>query len=94
MDQHLPAVSLLDEVRQHFFRDREIGNDAIFHGPDSHDIARRTTKHILGFFADSFDLVCDFVDGNDRRLVDHDAATFSIDQGVRCTEVNRQIAGE
>ena len=87
-------MSLLDEVRQHFFGDSEIGDNTVFHRPYSNDVTWGATKHILGFFPDGFNLIRDFVDCNNRGLVDDDASTFGIDQSIRCTQVNRQIAGE
>ena len=81
--QHLAVVRLLDEVVQHLFCDFEVGDDAVLHRLDGDDIARRTAEHLLGLFADRFDLAGIFVDGDDRGLVDHDALTARIHQGVR-----------
>jgi hypothetical protein len=39
-------------------------------------------------------LALDLGDGNDRRLVQDDAAAFDIDEGVRRTQVDRHIRGE
>jgi len=40
------------QLPQHRFRDFEIGDDAVFHGPNGHNIARSAPQHPLGFFSD------------------------------------------
>jgi hypothetical protein len=46
-----PMMNLLDKVAQHRFGNLEVGDHAIFHGPDGHDIPRGAPQHPLGFFA-------------------------------------------
>src|SRR2546428_524118 len=46
-----PMMNFLDEVAEHRFGDFEISDDAILHGPNSHDISRRASEHPFGFFA-------------------------------------------
>ena len=41
MHEYFPAVRLLNEVRQHFFRHRKIRNDTILHWPDGYYVSRR-----------------------------------------------------
>ena len=82
MHQHLAVVRLLDEVVQHLFGDFEVGDDAVLHGLDGHDVAGRAAQHLLGFFADRFHLAGVFVDGDDGGLVDDDALAARVDQGV------------
>src|SRR5260370_42377404 len=53
MHQHLPVMGLLDEVVQHLLGDFEVSDDAVFHGLDGDDVARRAAEHLLGFFADA-----------------------------------------
>ena len=81
--QHFAVVRLLDKVIQHLFRDFEVGDHAIFHGLDGHDVAGRAAKHLLGLFTHRLDLAGVFVDRHDRGLVDHDTLTARIHQGVR-----------
>src|SRR4030095_2895623 len=57
VSEHLPAVRLLNEVRQHLLRDCKVGDNAIFHRPDSHDIAGRPAKHVLRLLTYRFRLV-------------------------------------
>src|SRR5690606_39356574 len=44
-------VHLADEVLEHFFRDLEVGDDAVFQWADSGDIAWCTSQHALGVTA-------------------------------------------
>src|SRR6185503_16816815 len=72
---HVPVVRLFDEVGQHLFGDLEIGDDAILHRFNRHDVAGRASEHFLGFAADGFDAAVDFVNRDNGGLVDHDAFT-------------------
>ena len=94
MDQHLAAMRLLNEVIQHALGDFEIGDDAVFHGPDGDDVARRAAEHFLGFLADGFDFAVVLVDGDDGRLVDDDAFAPGEDQRVGGAKVDREVRGE
>ncbi len=87
-------MHLADEVLDHFLRNFEIGNNAVAHRTDSLDIAGRTTQHHLGVVTDRANLfLSPSIDGgDDRRLVQHDAASFDIDQRICCSEINRHIA--
>src|SRR5207248_1378994 len=73
MHQHLAVMRLLDEIVQHFLGDFEVGDDAIFHGLDGHDVAGSAAEHLFGFFTYGFHFASDFVDGHYGRLVHHDA---------------------
>ena len=92
MDQHLAVVGLLDEVVQHLFGDFEVGDDAVLHGLDSHDVAGGAAQHLLGFLADGFHFPSVFVDGDDGGLVDDDALPARIHERVGCAEIDREIA--
>jgi hypothetical protein len=78
----------------HLFRNFEIRDDAVAHRPDRLDIAGGTPQHHLGVVADGTDLLLTpSIDrGDDRRFVEHDAATLDVDKGIRGPEVNRHIA--
>ena len=91
MHQHAAVVRLLNEIRQHFFGDFEVGDDAVLHRLDGHHVARRAAEHFLGFAADGDDFAADFVDGDDRGLVDDDAFAVGEDQGVRRSQIDRQV---
>jgi len=40
-------VNFVDEVLKHLFGVREIGDDAILHGPHGCDVPRRSSEHLL-----------------------------------------------
>ena len=64
-----------------------------FSGPDGRDIAGRAAKHVLGSHAHRLeDLAAPshlLADGDDRGLVENDATTTDIDQGIRGTQIDR-----
>ncbi len=94
MHQHLAVVRLLDEIVEHLLGDFEVGDDAIFHGLDSHDVAGRAAQHLFGLFADGLDLARVLVDGDDRGLIHHDALAPCVDQRVGRPQVDGKIAGK
>src|SRR6185437_6840536 len=87
-------VHFADEVLDHFFGDFEIGDHAVAHGADSFDVAGRAAQHHLGVVAHRTNLfLAAFAHhGDDRWLVQHNAATTHIDKRVRRTEVDRHVA--
>ena len=94
MHQHLAVVRLLNEIVQHLLGDLEIGNHAVFHGLNGDDVAGRAAQHFLRFFANSFHFARVLVDGDDGRLIHHDALAPGVYQGVRRSQVDSQVAGE
>ena len=92
MHQHLAVVRLLDEVVQHLFGDFEVGDDAVFHRLDGHDVAGRAAQHLLGFLAHRLHLAGVLVDGHDGGLIDNNALTGRVDQGVGGAQIDGQIA--
>jgi hypothetical protein len=72
----------------------EISDHSILHGLDGHDVARRSAQHLFGFFAYRFDFIGRLVHRDDRRLIDHDAFTFRVNQGVRRAQIDGQVTGE
>src|SRR5204863_4757057 len=90
----VPVVSLLDEVGQHLLGDFEVSDDAVLHWLDGDDVAGRPAEHLFRVPANRLDAPVDFVDRNNRRLVDDDAFSAGVDAGIRGAEVDREIAGE
>jgi hypothetical protein len=90
----LAVVRFADKMLEHFFRDLEIGDDAVLHRADRDDIARRPAEHFFGVAPDRFDLVGHFVDGDDRRLAHDNAASLRINERICRAEINCQIARE
>src|SRR5256885_12070064 len=78
----------LQEEAQHLLGDVEIGDDAVLEGPHGEDAVRRAAQHALGLEADAFDFAAGFFDGDDGRLVEHDALTLDPDQGVGSAEID------
>ncbi len=87
-------VRFADEVRQHFFGGLEVGDDAVFHRLDGHDVTRRPPEHFLGIGAHGFDAAIGFVNRDDRRLADDDPFAAREHAGVGRPEVDGEIVGE
>jgi hypothetical protein len=87
-------VHLADEVPQHDLGDLEVGDDAVLHGPDGDDVARRAAEHALGLHADCKHTTVVLVDGHDGGLIEHDAAPTHVHKGVRGSEIDRHVATE
>ena len=94
MDQHLAVVGLLDKVVEHLFGDFEVGDDAVFHGLDGHNVAGGAAQHLLGLSAHGLHLAGVLVDGHNGGLIDNDSLAGREDQGVGGAEIDGQIAGE
>jgi hypothetical protein len=58
------------------------------------NIPRCAAEHVLGFLADGFHFIRDFVDRNDGRLIDDNASPFGIYERVGCSQINGEIAGK
>ena len=91
---HRAVVRLLDEVGQHLLGDVEVGDDAVLHRLDGHDVAGRAAQHLLGFASNGFDAPVHLVDRDNRRLVDDDALALGIDAGVGRAEVDGEVSRE
>ena len=55
--------------------------------------AGRAAEHALGLDADGVHLAGALVDGDHRRLAEHDAAASHVDEGVGGAEVDRDVSG-
>ena len=88
------AMCLSNEVLQHLFRDVEVGDDAVLHGADRLDVARRAAEHFLGGVTHRLDLVGLLVDDDDRGLSHHDAAIGHEDERVGGPQIDREIVGK
>ncbi len=91
-DPDVPVVGFLDEVGQHLLGDLEVGDDAVLHRLDGHDVARRAPEHLLRVLADRLDAAVDLVDRHDRGLVDDDALASRVHAGIGRAEIDCEIA--
>lgn len=85
------ADDLLDEVTQHALRDVVVRDDALAQRTDGDDVARRAADHAARLLADGENAVRVLVHRDDRRLAQHDALPFYIDQHVGCAKVDADI---
>ena len=86
-----------DEMLQHLLGDREIRDNAVFQGPNSRNIAWRATQHVLGLGAHGLDNAAPtriLANCDDRRLIEHDAGSARVNEGVGSAKVNRQVIGK
>ena len=87
-------VNLLDEVAEHGLGDFEVGDHAVFHWPDGHDVAGRAAQHSFGFGPDGQHVGRARLDGYNRRFAQDDSAVPHIDEGVSCAQVYSNIVGK
>ena len=87
-------MHLLDEVAEHAFGRVEVGDDAVLQRTDRNDVARRTADHGLSVGTDGNDAALGLVDRNNGRLVQDDAATAYVDEGVGSAQVDGHVTVE
>ena len=77
-------MDLADEVLDHFFGDFEVGDHAIAKGPNGFHVTRCSAQHLLGIDAHGVDdlATANIAQGNHRRLIQHNALTLHVNQGV------------
>ena len=88
-----------NELLEHLFGDREVGDHAILHGTNGFDVARHAAKHLLGLATDSLN---DFLaagaavmpNRDDGGFVEDDPLATDVNQRVGGTEVDRHVAGK
>ena len=90
----LAVLDLLDEVPQHGLGDFEVGDHAVFHRADGHDVAGRAAQHPFGFLTDGEHVGRARLDGHHRRLPQNNSAILHIDEGIGCAQVYSNVVGE
>src|SRR5205814_9812232 len=70
------------------------GDDAVPERPDRDDVPGRAPEHRLGLVAHRQDRVVRLVDGDDGRLVEHDALAAYVHERVRGPKIDCEIVGE
>ena len=95
-DEHPGPVQLGDpgpseQQPDHPLGDVEVGDGPLPQGSDRHDVPGRPPDHLPRLVPDGQDLVGPGVEGDHRRLVQDDAHTLGVDQGVGRPEIDRQV---
>jgi hypothetical protein len=83
----------LEEVAQHLLGHVEVGDDAVLQRPHSEDAVGRAPQHPLGLEPDALDLARGLLDRHDGGLVQHDALTPHVHEGVRRPEIDGDFIG-
>ena len=81
----------LEQELDHPLGDVEVGDGAFAQGPHRHDVARGAPDHLPGLTAHVEHRVGAAVQGDNRWLVQDNAASFCIDERVGGTQVYREI---
>ena len=87
------ALRLADEAGEHPLGGVEVGDDAVAHRPDGGDGGRRAAQHGARLVSDRFGLLGGGVDGDNRRLVNDDAAAGGKNNRVGGAEVDGEVTG-
>ena len=81
------GFTFFDEVFQHLFGNREVGNHAILHGANSGNVTRGPSEHLfrrepdlLNYFFPVGSAVLPY--RHHRGFVQHDALTANVNKGV------------
>ena len=84
------------EVLEHFLRDQEVGDDAVFQGPDGGDVTGRAAQHAFRVQTHGGHGLVVVVVANchHRGLIENDALVTHIDERVGRSQIYRQIARE
>ena len=86
------ASDSLHQQTDHALCDVEVGDGAATQGPHRHDVAGRAPDHLPRLVAHRQHVSRAAVQGDDGRLVEDDASSALVDEGVRRTEVDGQVA--
>jgi hypothetical protein len=86
------TVGLAQEVAEHLLGHLEVRDHAVPQRAHRRDRRRRPADHLLGRPADRMHLAADRVEGDHRRLRQHDAKPANEDQRVRGPEIDRDVA--
>ena len=85
-------MHLTNKMPQHRFGNLEVRNNTIAQRADRYNIARCSAQHTLGVITDSDDLITTSFNRYDRRLSEHDAMVFNINECVGGSKVDTNIA--
>ena len=88
------AEHAAEHLRQHTGRELIVGDDAVLQRVHGDDIAGRAPEHAPRGRADLQHLAAVFIEGDDGRLAQHDAAPGRIDQHVGRAEIDPKVSGK
>ena len=82
-----------DKVLDHLLGHVDVGNDAVTKRADRLDAVGRLAHHHLGVVAHGLDALdtVDCLDGDHRRLVEHNPPATNINNGICGAKVDRHI---
>lgn len=86
-----------NEVAQHRLCDLEIGDDSILYRTNRNDMSGSAAQHFLGRLADGPHLVgppAVLRNRDHARFRDDDPTTFHVNQRIRRTQINGEVAGK
>ena len=84
-------MDLLDEVAQHLLGDVEVGDDPISEWSNGCDVGGSAPDHPFRLHADGQSAAVLGVDGDHRRLVEHDATAPHVDKRVGGSEIDGHV---
>ena len=88
------AEHAAEHLRQHAGRELIVGDDAVLQRVHGDDIAGRAPEHAPRCRPDLQHLAAVFIEGDDGRLAQHDAAPGRIDQHVGRAEIDPKVSGK
>ena len=84
-------------MAQHGLGNFKVGDNAVFHGADSPDIAWGSAQHALGVMPNGQNHVVAarvFLDRHHRGLAQHNSLPLNIDAGIGRAQVDGQVIGK
>ncbi len=84
-------MHLLDEVAEHLLRHVEVGDHTVAEGADGGDVGRGASDHPLRLHPDGEGSPVLGVDRDHGRLVEDDAATAHVYEGVGGAEIDSHV---
>ena len=86
-----------DEIAEHGLRHLKVGYDAVFHGANGLDVARRAAQHALGLGPYGENLIVAprvFFYGHHGRFAEHNAVALDVNASIGGPQVDGKIVGE
>ena len=84
-------ANLLQDQSNHSLSGVEISNSSLAKGTNGNDVRRGPSYHLPCFTADGEDVTGSLVHRDNRRLVEHDAASTFVHQRVSGAQVDRKV---